>query len=76
MFIQIFNWAIHIYRPNQSGTERHRRWRTKALKERRCVICSHKVMRKNKWTGEWYRKCEDHRKRENQLSKTRRLQLT
>ena len=76
MLIQIFNWTLHIYKANQTGTERHKRWRAKAKKERRCVICSRKVMRKNKWTGDWYRKCEKHRKHENVLNKIRRNKLT
>jgi len=67
MFIQLFNWTIHVYKASQTGSERHKRWRTKAIKKRRCVVCSRKIQTKNPWTGEWYRMCTKHRLRANYL---------
>ncbi len=72
MKLEAFGWTIWIFKHRQSATRRHAKWRKKAVKERKCVVCTKRVRMKNKWTGEWYRKCKKCRLHENALCKIRR----
>lgn len=73
MLIQLGAWTLHLYKHRQSGTERHAKWRKKAVKQKRCVVCGSYKLAKNKFNGKPIRKCEKCRNRECYLKYEKRI---
>lgn len=71
MKLSILNWTFHLYRHNQTNTERYKRFYKRRRKNQQCVRCGKHVTR-NPHTKSPYRYCIDCRADENKRKKIRR----